>query len=68
MLNVLILVVLFGIVLSLGGALFFLIRDRGKTTRTVLSLSIRVALAIFLLALLAFGFAVRYLTPGVTPG
>ena len=68
MLNVLILVVLFAIVVSLGGALFFLIRDRGETNRTVLSLSIRVALAIFLLALLAFGFAVRYLTSGITPG
>ena len=60
MLNVAIVVVMLGILISLGSALVFLVRDQGKTNRTVLSLSVRVALSILLLALLAFGFASRY--------
>jgi hypothetical protein len=60
MLNLLIIVVMLGIVVSLGSGLYFLVRDRGKTERTVISLSIRVALAILLLVLLALGFMSKY--------
>ena len=63
MLDVLIIAVLIGILISLGGGLFFLVRDRGTTQRTVQSLSIRVALAIALLALLAYGFVTRFILP-----
>ncbi len=61
MLDFLIVVVMLGILVSLGSGLYFLVRDAGKTQRTVISLSIRVALAIALLALLAFGFMSRFL-------
>ena len=61
MLDLLIIVVMLGILVSLGSGLYFLVRDAGKTQRTVISLSIRVALAIVLLALLAFGFMSRFL-------
>jgi hypothetical protein len=37
------------------------VRDAGKTQRTVISLSIRVVLAILLLVLLAVGFMSRFL-------
>ncbi len=67
MLDVLIIIVMLGILISLGSGLVFLVRDRGKTQRTVLSLSIRVALAILLLVLLAFGFINKFGTPGVIP-
>ncbi len=50
-----------GILVSLGSGLYFLVRDAGKTQRTVISLSIRVALAIVLLVLLALGFMSRFL-------
>lgn len=60
MLDVLIIIVMLGILISLGSGLVFLVRDRGKTQRTVLSLSIRVALAILLLGLLAFGFINKF--------
>lgn len=60
MLNFLIIIVMLGIVVSLGSGLYFLVRDRGKTERTVISLSIRVALAILLLVLLALGFMSKY--------
>ena len=65
MFNLLILVVMLGILVSLGSGLIFLVRDGGKTERTVISLSVRVALSILLLALLALGFAAKYLTPAV---
>ena len=61
MLDLLIIVVMLGILVSLGSGLYFLVRDAGKTQRTVISLSIRVALAIVLLILLAFGFMSRFL-------
>lgn len=64
MFNALLLLVMLGILLSLGSALVFLVRDTGKTRRTVVSLSIRVALSLLLLALLAIGFATKYGSPG----
>ena len=60
MINLLIIVVMLGILISLGSGLYFLVQDRGQTERTVMSLSIRVALAILLLVLLALGFMSRY--------
>ena len=63
MLDLLILLVMFGIVVSLGSGLYFLVRDRGRTQRTVVSLSLRVVLAVVLLALLAWGFSTNVATP-----
>jgi hypothetical protein len=64
MFDILLLVIMLGILVSLGSALVFMVRDSGKTQRTVLSLSIRVALSVLLLILLAFGFATKYLMLG----
>ncbi|MEC8950287.1 MAG: twin transmembrane helix small protein [Pseudomonadota bacterium] len=61
MLDFFIITVLLGIFASLGSGLYFLVRDRGKTDRTVISLSVRVTLAILLLVLLAAGFVSRYM-------
>ncbi len=43
------------IILSMGSALFFLMRDKGKSNRTVYSLALRVGISVslFLLLLLA---------------
>jgi Zn-dependent protease with chaperone function len=60
MIDILIILVMVGIIASLGSGLYFLVRDYGKTERTVISLSIRVALAILLLILLALGFIIKY--------
>lgn len=60
MLNLLIIIVMLGILISLASGLYFLVQDRGETERTVISLSIRVSLAILLLVLLALGFMSRY--------
>jgi hypothetical protein len=62
MINFLIILVMVGIILSLGFGLYFLVTDRGKTERAVWSLTIRVGLAALLLIILAFGFMSRYPT------
>lgn len=49
-----------GIIVSLGAGLYFLVTDKGRTDRTVKSLTVRVALAVLLLILLAIGFISRY--------
>ncbi|MFL2554459.1 MAG: twin transmembrane helix small protein [Candidatus Rariloculaceae bacterium] len=64
MLNFLIIVIMLGILISLASGLFFLVRDKGKTKRTIASLSLRVALSVVLLALLAYGFITRFIVPG----
>ena len=59
MLNLLIILVMIGIIISLGMGLYFLVNDRGDTERTVLSLTVRVGLAVLLLLILGFGFMSR---------
>lgn len=59
MFDVLILLVLAGIVLSLGFGLYFLVNDNSETNRTVWSLTARVGLAALLLVILAIGFMSR---------
>ena len=52
---------------SLGSALFFLMRDKGKSNRTVQALTMRVgfSIALFLLILLAYHFG--YIKPTGIP-
>ena len=53
-----IVVILFIVVIlgSLGSALYYMIRDRGTTERTVKALTVRVALSVILFLLLMLGF------------
>jgi hypothetical protein len=44
------------IVLSLGSAMFYLIRDKGKSDRTVKALTVRVVLSVTLFVLLMLGY------------
>ena len=60
MFNLLIVLVMIGIAASLGFGLYFLVTDKGTTDRAVKSLTVRVALAVVLLLILAFGFMSRY--------
>jgi len=59
MIDFLIILVMIGIIVSLGFGLYFLVKDSGKTDRTVRSLTIRVGLAALLLIILAIGFMSR---------
>jgi len=66
-----IIVVLFllAIIGSLFSGLFFLMKDKGTSERTVRALTVRVSLSVLLFILLMIGFATGLLQPhGVTPG
>ncbi len=59
MIDFFIILVMIGIIVSLGFGLYFLVKDSGKTERTIRSLTIRVGLAALLLIILAIGFMSR---------
>jgi Na+-driven multidrug efflux pump len=61
-----ILVILFLVVIlgSLGTALYYLLRDQGRSGRTVKALTVRVALSIVLFALLMVGYATGIIPRG----
>ena len=50
------------ILASLGSALYFLVKDKGASTRTAKALTWRIALSITLFALLMLGFHFGILT------
>jgi hypothetical protein len=54
---------LLAILAALGSALVFLMRDKGKTNRTVQALTLRVALSVALLAALWFGYWMGWIEP-----
>ncbi len=54
MIKIMIVILLLAIVISLFSSLFFLVRDQGKSFRTVHALAIRVCLAIILMALILY--------------
>ncbi len=66
--KILIIVIFLGIIGSMGSALFFLIKDKGQSTRTVHALTIRIAVSIALFALLFVLWGLGLITPhGVRP-
>lgn len=60
-------VMLIVIFVSLTSGLVFLIRDRGRTTRTARSLTVRIVLSIALFILLIIGFATGLIQPHGLP-
>jgi hypothetical protein len=55
--------ILIGLILvSLGSALFYLIRDKGQSMNTVKMLAVRVALSIGLFLLLIIGYKLGFIT------
>jgi len=67
--KVIIVLFLLGILGSLFSGLFFLMKDKGTSERTVRALTLRVSLSVLLFILLMIGFATGVLQPhGITPG
>jgi Na+-driven multidrug efflux pump len=60
------LVILFLIVIlaSLGSALYYMIRDKGRSERTVKALTVRITLSIVLFILLIVGYATGIIPRG----
>lgn len=52
-----------GILVALGSALLFLVRDRGATSRTVNALTVRVALSVALLLFIWFSYWMGWIQP-----
>ena len=48
---------------SLGSALFFLMRDKGSTNRTVRALAVRVGFSVALFILLLLAYRLGYIQP-----
>ena len=66
--KILIVVIFLGIIVSMGSALFFLIKDKGQSTRTLRALTVRIAVSIALFALLFVLWGLGLITPhGVRP-
>jgi hypothetical protein len=52
-----------GILVALGSALMFLVRDRGATNRTVNALTVRVVLSVLLLLFIWFSYWMGWIEP-----
>jgi len=58
-----VIVLLLVVIFSLGQALFFLIRDEGKSDRMMKSLTWRIGLSVFIFILLLIGQAMGLIQP-----
>ena len=59
---------LLAILISLGSGMLFLVKDKGKSRRTLHSLSVRIALSVTLFIMLFIGYVTGLIQPhGVTP-
>jgi len=62
-LKILIILVLAGILASLGAGLFYLVKDKKDSKRMVTALTVRVSLSVFLFALLIVGYLTGLIQP-----
>ena len=66
--KIVILLLLFVILVSLTSGMVFLVKDRGKTNRTVNSLTLRITLSVTLFILLFIGYRAGWIQPhGLLP-
>jgi hypothetical protein len=61
--KILIILVLLVIIGSLFSGLFYLVRDKGTSERTVRALTVRISLSVLLFVLLMIGYATGVLQP-----
>lgn len=61
MMKIILLVLLGLVVISLFSGLYFMYRDKGKSRRTVIALTIRVALSATIFAIVMVGFLMGWL-------
>lgn len=61
--KILVVVIFLGIVASLGSALVFMIRDRGKSDRTAKALTLRIGVSVCLFVLLFILWWLGLITP-----
>lgn len=61
--KILVILILFVIIGSLFSGLFYLVRDKGSSERTVRALTVRISLSLLLFVLLMIGYATGLLRP-----
>ena len=61
--RIIIVLALAGILLSLGSALVYLIRDKGATNRTVNALTVRVGISVALFLFILFSYWMGWIQP-----
>lgn len=67
--KIIIILFLFIIIGSLFSGLFYLVKDKGTSERTVRALTVRISLSVLLFLLLMIGYATGVLQPhGIYPG
>lgn len=62
-LKIVVVVLLVGILISLGSGLIFLLKDKGDSKRTVKALTVRIALSLIVFALLMLGYLAGWIQP-----
>ena len=68
LLKILIVVIFLGIIVSMASALFFMVKDKGQSTRTQHALTVRIGVSIALFALLFVLWGLGLIAPhGVQP-
>jgi len=66
--KLLIILIFLGIIGSMGSALFFLIKDKGQSDRTLKALTVRIGVSIALFALLFILWGLGLISPhGIRP-
>lgn len=65
--KILVLVLFLVIVLSLFSALYFLIKDKGQSNRTVQALTVRISLSIVAFLILVIAGLAGWITPNARP-
>jgi branched-subunit amino acid transport protein AzlD len=61
--RIIIVIAFIGIIVSLGSALVFLVRDRGNTNRAVNALTVRVGLSVALFLFILFSYWMGWIEP-----
>jgi len=66
--KIVIIILLVAILFSLASGMFFLIKDKGQTSRAVTSLTVRISLSVALFVMLFVGYATGLIRPhGILP-
>lgn len=61
--RIIIVIAFIGILVALGSALVFLVRDRGSTNRTVNALTVRISLSVALFLFILFSYWMGWIQP-----
>ena len=65
--KIIVVLILIAVLASLASAMVFLVKDGGKTRRTVRALTIRISLSVLLFLFLLFGYWMGWFVPNTRP-